>query len=583
MHELDDEVLGTALTLTGHLEVRGALDGLVASAAALTGARYAALGVLDSNGETQTFIQVGMSEQEMRALGHPPSGTGVLGAIPAHGALVLDDLTEHPDFGGFPPGHPPMHSFLGVPVRAGGRLYGRLYLAEKEGGHFTPADVTTAITLARATGVAVANATTYGAAQTRARWTAVANEITTALLEGSDEDEALELVATRLLEVAEADTVILVLPSVGDTWVAEIVRGDRAGELLGVVFPSEGRAQTVIRERSGLIVDSLTRSRTMRVPELASFGPALYAPMLLSGEAEGVLLLLRHHGRPEFTELELEIAQQVASQAVLALQIAGARHVEDVATMVEERARISRDLHDLAIQQLFATGMQLTQARARAEDLENRGVGRSGTASGSGAAHGSGPADASTGARELTELIDSAVDAVDSSVRQIRSIVHNLREPDQAVLLAERLRREASLARTTLGFAPSLLVEVDGRLLADDDLGGPMSDTLRERVDPDVADDVVAVVREGVSNAARHAGASSVSVHLRVRGSGPAGTVLVEVIDDGRGIPADRTRSSGLGNLAQRARRHGGTFSVGRTETGRGTLLQWQVPTARRG
>ncbi|MGC5626644.1 GAF domain-containing protein [Georgenia sp. Z1344] len=574
MHELDDDVLGSALTLTSHLDVRGALDGLVASAAALTGARYAALGVLDSNGETQTFIQVGMSEEDMRVLGHPPSGTGVLGAIPPDGALLLDDLTEHPDFGGFPPGHPPMHSFLGVPVRAGGRVYGRLYLAEKEDGPFTQADVTTAITLARATGVAVANATTYGASQTRARWTAVANEITTALLEGTDEEETLELVASRLLDVAEADTVILVLPSVGDTWVAEIVRGDRSGELLGLVFPPDGRARTVIRERSGLIVDSLTRSRTVRVPELASYGPALYAPMLLGGEAEGVLLLLRHRGRPEFTELELEIAQQVASQAVFALQIAGARHVEDVATMVEERARIARDLHDLAIQQLFATGMQLTQARARAEDLEQGRAGAAGTG---------GTEDEPAGTLGLTALIDAAVDAVDSSVRQIRSIVHNLREPEQGVLLVERLRREASIARTTLGFAPSLLVEVDGTLVSDADLGGPMSDVIRQRVDPDVADDIVAVVREGVSNAARHAGASSVSVRLRIRGSGPTGSVLLEVVDDGRGIDPARTRSSGLGNLAQRARRHRGTFSVGRTETGRGTLLQWQVPTGGRG
>ncbi|MDD9206075.1 histidine kinase, partial [Georgenia sp. 10Sc9-8] len=228
-----------------------------------------------------------------------------------------------------------------------------------------------------------------------------------------------------------------------------------------------------------------------------------------------------------------------------------ARHAEDVATLLDERARIGRDLHDLAIQQLFATGMQLENARA---ELAGRGQ------------HG------------LATVIEHGLTSVDDSVRQIRAIVHALREPDTAVVLVERLRREASLARVGLGFAPSLLISVDGTTAEDGVEDDTVVDAVINRVDPDVADDVVAVVREGLANAARHAHAQSVQVRVMVVGEPPTGRVAVEVEDDGGGLDPSRTRRSGTDNLAARARRHGGTFSLGRSERGPGTLLSWQVP-----
>lgn len=545
-------LLGEVLDLTSSLDLDKVLRELVHSASRITGARYSAVGVLDSRGETMNFVQHGMTAQEERALGHPPRGHGVLGAIPADGALVLEDLTTHPAFGGWPAGHPEMHTFLGVPVRVGDRVYGRLYLAERPGG-FTPENVRDVSILARAAGAAVRNSQLYADARNRERWISVSQEITTTLLEGTEEEEALQMVASRLREVADADTAIIILPSVGETWAAEFVEGHAAADLLGVVFPPDGRAMSVLANRLGVIVDSMARSRALRVPQLAQFGPALYAPMLVRDEGRGVILLLRRVGRAEFEPSDLAIAESVAGQAALALELASARHAEDLAGLLEERARIGRDLHDLAIQQLFAAGMRLEQAR---KDLAERGE------------------------DEAAAVVEDALGSVDDSVTQIRAIVHQLREPDTAVVLVERLRRETSLARAGLGFAPSLVLSVDGTPLRGEDPQAERAvvDAFVARVDPDVSDDVVAVVREGLANAARHARASSVQVRVDLEGDGPAGRIRVEVEDDGRGLPPDRARRSGTGNLAARSRRHGGTFSVGAAESGRGTLLVWQVP-----
>ncbi|MFC4555595.1 GAF domain-containing sensor histidine kinase [Georgenia faecalis] len=545
-------LFGAALDLTARLDLEGVLEGFVESAAQLTGARYAALGVLDNRGETATFVHHGVDAETARLLGHTPRGRGVLGAIPADGYLLIDDIAASPHFGGWPEHHPRMQTFLGVPVRIREQVYGRLYLADKPTG-FTEADAAAMIQLAAAAAVAVENARLYTAARDRERWVAVSQDITTTLLEGTEEEEALAMIAAKIREVARADAALIILPSVGDTWACEIADGVGASDVVGAVFPPEGRAMTVLANGTGMIVDSLSRARSMRVPQLGRYGPALYAPMLAQGTGIGVLILLRLQGEPEFTGSELAMAESVASQAALALELAGARHAQDVAALLDERQRISRDLHDLAIQQLFATGMQLEAARA--------------------AVAKSGPELA-----WVATTLEDSLTSVDDSVRQIRSIVHSLREPDTAVVLVERLRREASLARTGLSFAPSLVIDVDGEVVSDDEREARLVGTIADRVDPDISDDVVAVVREGLANAARHARASSVQVRVTVHGSGPTGHVAVEVEDDGAGVNPASTRRSGLDNLAVRARRHGGTFSLGTTESGRGTLLSWQVP-----
>ncbi len=545
-------LLQAVIALSSHLELAGVLQEFVETGARLTGAHYAAIGVLDAYGETSAFVHTGMSPETVKALGHPPRGYGVLGAIPNHDVLRLDDLTQHPDFGGFPAGHPTMREFLGVPVRVRHRVYGRLYLAGKNGG-FTPEDEGTVRLLAAAAAVAIENSQTYEFARDRERWLRVEQEITTTLLSGAEEEEALEMIAARVRQVANADTAIIVLPSLGDTWVMEIVDGEGADEFIGTVMPADGRAMTVLREGQGTIIDSLSRTRVLRIPPMRRFGPALYAPMQAKGRGIGVLILLRREDRPPFVQSDLKTAESFAGQAALALVLAEARHAQDIAALLDERARIARDLHDLAIQQLFATGMQLEAARNAARAGRHEPV-------------------------KLTALLEAALASVDDSVRQIRTIVRSLRDPDENVSLVERLRREASLARTGLGFAPSLLVDVDGEPCGSSQENPEAAEVIDARIDADLADDVVAVVREGMANSARHARASSVRVQVSVTGSGPRGSVVVTVEDDGSGVPATSTRRSGLDNLDTRARRHGGSCSMRPGPDGTGSLLTWQAP-----
>ncbi|GEL95095.1 GAF domain-containing sensor histidine kinase [Cellulomonas composti] len=541
------DLLDAILAVASELELPAVLNKFVQVSAELTGARYAAINVLDARGESTTFVYTGIPTAVARMMSHGPHAQGVLGKIPAHGALRLGDLTEHPAFQGWPAHHPPMGSFLGASVRVGERVFGQLYLSEKAGG-FTAEDEETVVALAAAAGVAVSNAQLYAEAARREHWLRAGQEIATMLLEGIDEEDALAHIAATARAVSGADTAALALPGLGGRLYIELADGYLADTLVGTEMVEGGRAWIVMTEGHGLVSASLSASRNVKVQVMRSFGPAMFAPLQTSGRGVGVLILLRRIGALPFEPSDLATAESFASQAALAFVLAEARHAQDVAALLDERERIARDLHDLAIQQLFATGMQLETARRRA-------------------ARGVDPA-------ELTSIVEEALDNVDSSVRQIRQIVYALRDPDAAAGLTERLRREASLARTGLGFAPSLVVTLDGNPLGDDGLD---EDRLDERVSVPLTDDAVAVVREGLANAARHAHAASVQVTVAVAGTAPTGTVRIEVQDDGLGLPASRERRSGTGNLASRAHQHGGTFTLGTAPDGRGTLLTWQA------
>ncbi len=543
------DVLDAVLSVASGLELPGVLERFVRVSVELTGARYGAINVLDSRGESTTFVQTGVPATTAALMGHPPHAQGVLSQIPATGVLRLDDLTDHPAFRGWPAEHPPMGSFLGAAVRVRDQVYGYLYLSEKDGG-FTDRDSRTVIALAATAGVAVANAQLYADGARREHWLRAGQDITTMLLSGADEEEALAHIAATAREVADADTAALALPGVAGELLIELADGHKAETLVGAMLTPGGPTWSVMEDGTGLLMDSLAKSRRITVPAMRSFGSAIFAPLQTSGRGVGVLILLRRIGSMTFEQNDLATAESFAAQAALAFVLAEARHAQDLAALLDERERIARDLHDLAIQQLFATGMQLETVRRRA-------------------ARGVDPG-------ELTSILEEALDNVDASVRQIRQIVFALRDPDAAVGIVERLRREASLARTGLGFAPSLVVSLDGEAVPDGDY--IIADLVDERIGPERTDDVVAVVREGLANAARHAHSSSVSVRVSVGGAGPTGHVRIEVEDDGVGLPVTRDRRSGTGNLAARARQHGGTFSIGVAPAGSGTLLSWQVP-----
>ncbi|RYV52401.1 GAF domain-containing protein [Pengzhenrongella frigida] len=542
-------LLRAVLALAADLDPTSLLERFVQAATELTGARYGAINILDEYGASTTFVQSGMPDAVVAALAHPPHAVGVLGQIPAFGVLRLTDLRQHPAFRGLPAGHPPMGSFLGTAVRVRREVFGYLYLSEKDGG-FVDVDESLVTALAAAAAVAIQNAELYTAARHRENWLRAGQRITTMLLEGVEEEEVLLQIAASAREIARADTAALVLPGVGGELVMEIVDGHREDKLLGLTMDRDGRSWEAFLRGAGTLVASLSTADTPQLEPLSRFGPALYTPLRAGEQSVGVLVLLRRAGSPPFAPSDLTMAQSFAAQAALALILAQARHTQDVGALLDERERIARDLHDLAIQQLFATGMQLETARGQVA------LGDASTAIGA--------------------ILEEALAGLESSVRQIRVIVRTLHDQGRPSTLVERLHREITLARPGLGFAALLRIEVDGRAVsaADGDLAGRIDDV----VGPDRAEDIIAVVREGLANAARHARSTAVTVRVTLTGSGPNGAVLIEVEDNGAGLDLTRDRHSGTKNLADRAQRERGTFTLGPVPSGPGTLLSWQAP-----
>ena len=536
----DSRLLEAALDVTSSLDLQRILENFVERACALTGARYAGLSVLDTWGDTTMSVEFGDAPAGNASPDQLPGE--LVERITDEGYVILNDPSLLENLPGF-------ENFLGVSVTFQGQVYARLFLVNRLGG-FGLSALRIVQTLASAAGIAVENAHLYADARRRARWIRASQQLTTSMLEGADEEEGLTLIAQTVREVSQADTAIIVLPSVKDTWAAEITDGHHADRLLGVMFPPEGRAMSVLNEGTGMIVDSLARAQTMRIPEFTEFGPALYAPLRGRGKPAGVLILLRLPGKPEFDYSELSLA----AQAALALELASARHAEDVASLLDERDRIGRDLHDFAIQQLFAAGMQLdaTKQKVSEEQLE---------------------------VSEVIHALDLSLASIDEAVRQIRAIVHNLREPDSNVGLVERIRRESSLSRSFLGFAPSLLISVDGQAVNEQaESEDCLVELVDSRVDDSRSDDAVAVVREGLSNIARHAHATAGAVSVDLHGDTNSGSLTVSIADDGVGIDPEHTRNSGLANMAERARLNGGTFTLGTGLEGKGTRITWRVP-----
>jgi signal transduction histidine kinase len=547
--------INAIVDIHSHLDLEGVLTRLVELAGQLTGAAASAVAVLDLRGLANTFICRALDPTAEPAIASLENSSELIGVMPVDEPLVLtrSDAASDPAAAFFE-ASPGVETLLGMPIRVGGRVFAHLYAINKQPG-FDAVDAHFAASLARAAAVSIANVQVYADARRRERWLAAGQEITTMMLSGADEEDALALIALRAREAASADTCVLVLPSLEERLVIEIADGPGSEDLVGTVMPRDGRSHTVLAEGIGMIVDSFAQAFTLRVPQLREFGPALYAPMRTGARAVGVLLLLRADGAGPFDHSDLANAESFASQAAVVLVLAEARHADDVKSLLDERERIARDLHDLAIQQLFATGMRLESARREVAQ--------------------------GAGTERLEEVLSTSLDNVDDAVRQIRSIIHDLRDPDADVSLAERLRREASLSRAGLGFAPSLVIEVDGQIL-ESDAGPDLEERFDALINADLADDVVAVAREGLANAARHAEASSVQVSIvAISPDSPraplGGRVTVEVSDDGVGQSSSSGRRSGLANLQARARRHRGTFSV-RSNPGKGTAILWQAP-----
>jgi signal transduction histidine kinase len=495
------------------LELQVVLRRIVELATSLVDARYGALGVVDESGEELVqFITVGVDEQTAARIGRPPTGHGVLGElIRAPRPLRLAELSEHPVSSGFPAAHPPMHSFLGVPVRVGPVVFGNLYLTEKRGGaDFTHDDETVVEALAAAAGVAVRNARLYEQSRRRGAWMEAGREISMALLSGTDREDVLTLVVDRARGVLGADLTVVLLAD-GDGIQVDAASGAAGGaELPDLTAP--------LRE-----VLQNGEARDFSIGDL--HGVAV--PLGPSGKAcPRALTALWSHRPHAWAVTDLT---GFAAHAAVALELAEHRSSAEEVALMHDRDRIGRDLHDLVIQRLFAVGLQL------------QGAVRMSTAD---------PEQART-------RVNRAVDELDGTIRELRSTIYGLQAPVHGrPSLRAQLLESMSAATELLGFAPTL--RLDGLL-----------DTLAT---PTIAEHSLAMLREALSNVARHAHAGRVDVLVAVRGS----TFQVRVDDDGVGVPAGASRS-GLRNLASRAEQLGGFLRISAAPGG-GTRLLWQVP-----
>ncbi|MEU2342162.1 GAF domain-containing protein [Streptomyces sp. NPDC013082] len=523
------------------LELHAALACICEAAAELAHARYAAIGVVETPGEDLCdFITHGVSEETARAIGRPPDGhTGLLGALMEEGVPIrLEDLRTDPRFAGFPAGHPTMRTFLGVPVQDQGRTFGNLYVAEKQGGNaFGDGELHMLRVLATEAGIAIGHARMYEAARRREQWIDGSVAVTTALLSGGDADEALAVVAEQARRLADAEVGIVLLPAAQGGLEIVAVAGDTPSASLGVIIPPQSPVvAALLRGEEVFLDDSATDPRL--ITRLADqYGPHMLLPLRSGGRVLGALSIPRIRGGRPFTRAERTLATHFAAQAALALKLAEAQRDRERLAVYEDRDRIARDLHDLVIQRLFATGIMLEGAQRRSSvPAVQAGIGR-------------------------------AVDELDVTIQEIRTAIFALQqEPAEAPSgLRTRVLREINMAAVPLGFMPA------HRFL------GPVDSLVGELA----GKNLVAALREALSNVFRHARASRAEVTVDATAVLPDGrdAVRLTVADDGVGIP-EGGRRSGLRNLARRAESLGGAswFGPGAGEGSGGTKVTWEVP-----
>jgi signal transduction histidine kinase len=525
-------VLDAVLAIGTGLDLQTVLHRIIEAAVQLVDAQYGALGVIDDVRLLSQFLTVGIDEATAAQIGPLPRGGGILGLlIDDPRPLRLHDLGDHPAAFGFPANHPPMRSFLGVPIRVRNEVFGNLYLTEKVGGgDFDDEDQSVVLALAAAAGVAIENARLYDDVRHRERWLQASAEVTTALLSGTEPDEVLQLVAARARDLAKADFAAIVLP-LGDSLVIEVANGDAAERVTGKrIDPQASLIGDAFRGGATVAIDDIHQSPhwPTNSEALDDFGPVIIVPLVAGGARHGVLWVGNLVGGRRFRDSQQAMLEAFADQAALGLELARQRRETEQLSLFRDRDRIARDLHDTVIQRLFATGMQLESSMR----------------------YMTGP--------EAAERVQGAVGDLDKTIKEIRSTIYSLQRSDRSPSSSLRARIVELIEELTpaLGFTPSLRLE-------------GLVDT---RVSTDVGENLLPVLREALSNTARHATADRADVSVVVDEE----SVTLTVTDDGVGLAADGRRS-GLANLEARARTLGGTFTAHHAPEG-GTELSWQVP-----
>jgi signal transduction histidine kinase len=529
-------LLEAVVAVGSSLELEVLLRSIVETAVSLVDARYGAMGVIGEGGRLAEFIPVGLSSTEIEAIHHWPEGKGLLGLLVTDPRpLRLADIKDHPASFGFPPGHPPMKTFLGVPLRIRGEVYGNLYLTEKlGGGQFDTEDEAVLVALAAAAGVAIENARLYDQARRQQRWLSATAEVTSHLLSGADPGEALSMITDKALEMTGADLVMVTLPMAdGQRVRVEHAAGLDAEQALGLVVPLEDSVtEAVMSTGERLSISDFASDPRIITTAKAGLpiGPLEAVPLGAPGKVRGVLSAGRRQGAMPLSPAAADMLATFAAQAAIGLELAEHRRQAEQLAVFEDRDRIAKDLHDLVIQRLYATGMSLQGVTSLIR------------------------------VPEVAERVTRSVDALDDTIREIRSAIFALQTHPDAKPAAVRARIlfVAQEMASALGFPPSL--QLDGEL-----------DTV---LPEELTEHLLSALRESLSNAARHSGASEVGVNVST------GKELVLVVtDNGVGITPGGRRS-GLRNLEHRAAALGGSL-VTRPAEGGGTELIWRVPLTR--
>ncbi|MGI9125932.1 MAG: sensor histidine kinase [Mycobacterium sp.] len=519
---LRDGLVEAMLVVTSGLDLDVTLQTIVRSATDLVDARYGALGVRgegELGEELVEFIVEGIDDDARARIGPPPSGRGVLGVLMAHPKPIrLDDIRLHPDSVGFPANHPPMRTFLGVPVRIRDEIFGNLYLTEKRSGEpFTEEDEVLAEALAAAAGIAIANARLYEQSRTRQSWIEATRDIATRLLGGADPAEVFRLIADETLRLAEADAVVVAVPLGTELVVAETA-GDTTA--VGPIHLSDNEIGMAFTDQTPRRVPALDIAE----PLMADAGPALVLPLRTTDTVAGVVVALRRRGAREFSGEQLIMTAAFADQATLAWQLANSQRQMRELDVISDRERIARDLHDHVIQRLFAVGLSLQGTIPRSQTPE------------------------------VQQRLSDIVDELQAVIQEIRTTIFDLHGGSSGSTRLRQRIDEAVAAFSGQGLRTAV------------HYAGPLS-----VVDTTLADHDEAVVREAVSNAVRHSGAHTLTVSVRVDDA-----LGIEVADDGCGMPDDVT-ASGLNNLRARAAEAGGTLTLRDAPDG-GTILIWTAP-----
>lgn len=528
----------SGIALSSELSLDALLQRIVETAAELTGARYVALGVIDQSGQSlERFFTTGVDEETYTAIGDLPRGGGILGVLIRDAKpLRLDDLSSDPRSVGFPPNHPRMTSFLGVPIALRGVAYGNLYMTEKRDGFFTEEDEELSKLLAAQAAVAIENARLY---ETSTRWLRQlesVNEIGNALATEIELEPLLRLIARRLRELVDARLVLIALPD-GDALRVAAVQGESAYGVVGMQLDVTGsKAGRVLERKRSERVDSVLEDPEIDQQATRRLGvrSALFVPLLARGASIGVVIAHDKAGSdPAFTDDDLRLAETFAARAAVAVDLSERVSRDVVRRVVRaqevERTRLARELHD-------ETGQALTSILLGLKELEEAFDTPEGRAK----------------AASLRELVVG-------TLQDVRNLAVELRPAalDDFGLVAA-LERLVGTFRESTGIDASLEASIG-----------------RERLGNELETTFYRLVQEALTNVARHADARHVSISI-VRKNGSVSAV---VEDDGRGFAVEETRDGALGlvGMQERVALLGGRITIEST-SGRGTTLAVEVP-----